>query len=155
MSNVPVIPVLSMTSRSKKSERVLDKFAIVAPGTSNPLFVSADIPQSEGFPISSGGGPRTAGSGLAAGCVTTKSDETARTVNGWLNLSITTGKAAAVTSGAVRHRTSPPIAMSTEIGMRNLREAASHTACRTRARLFPSASVSNPATPASRVDCHK
>src|SRR5579872_741235 len=76
---------------------------------------------------------RISGSGFAAGGAgANKREETGRAVNGWLTAFITTNTLDWVASGAVRQATSLPSAMSTESGMTNLHEAASHTQCRTR-----------------------
>jgi hypothetical protein len=61
----------------------------------------------------------------------------------------------AVAAEAVRHSTRLPIAINTENGIRNFKEAATQTQWRTLAGCFRNTSVSKPATPANRVDCHR
>jgi len=75
--------------------------------------------------------------------------------NGWLTWPIANLKPEGTVCSGARHRICPPSATSTASGTRNLIEATSQTPCRTRAEFFRNISVSNPATTANAVDCHK
>lgn len=81
-------------------------------------------------------------------------DESVAGVNAWLTCSTTTETVGAI-AGVVRNSMRAPTAASTENGIRNLTEAATHTQCRTRAEFFRKANVTKPATPANSVDCHR
>jgi hypothetical protein len=59
------------------------------------------------------------------------------------------------TVGALRHSNELPTATKSAKGSKNFTDAATHSPCRTAARLRLSARVNAHATPANTVDCHK
>src|SRR6266700_2602724 len=75
--------------------------------------------------------------------------------SGSLTRSATVTKTEGVDTGAVRQPRLLPNATSKENGTRNFRDAATQIQWRTLAGFLRKISVSDPATPANRVDCHR